>query len=126
NEVLMYRELGWFFQHKMGANLDDGNVFYKQQWMKEMARVFGKTNSPNLQELISPQTEDARQRAFLLTNEFKMDPVFMMQVDERYGPLEWRLPEAHAIYWASKGLEAAKENPTKIQPDDLITLRRVI
>jgi hypothetical protein len=47
-------------------------------------------------------------------------------VDQERGPLEWRLPESHAIYWAAKGLQAAKENPTRITPDDLITLRRVI
>ena len=55
-----------------------------------------------------------------------MDPQFMKEVDERYGPLEWRLPEAHAIYWAALGLKKAAENPTKIKEDDLITLRRVI
>lgn len=126
NEVLIYRELAWFFQHKMGQNLDDANIYYKQQWLKEMARVFGKTNRPNLEELISPQTDDARQRAALLREEFKMDPAFMKAVDERFGPLEWRLPEAHAIYWASVGLEKAKLNPAKVNPDDLIQLRRVI
>jgi hypothetical protein len=47
-------------------------------------------------------------------------------VDERHGPLEWRLPEAHAIYWASVGLEKAKLNPSKISQDDLIQLRRTI
>jgi hypothetical protein len=36
-----------------------------------------------------------------------------------YGPLEWRLPEAHAIYWATLGLKESKKK-------DLITLRRVI
>ena len=50
----------------------------------------------------------------------------MKEVNERYGPLEWRLPEAHAIYWAACGLRAADRNPTKIKQDDLITLRRVI
>jgi hypothetical protein len=55
-----------------------------------------------------------------------MDPQFMKEVDERYGPLEWRLPEAHAIYWAALGLKKAAENPTKVKEDDLITLRRVI
>ena len=48
------------------------------------------------------------------------------EVDERYGPLEWRLPEAHSIYWAAMGLKKAAENPTKVKEDDLITLRRVI
>jgi len=90
-----------------------------------MAVVFANAN-PNLDELINPQTADATQRARLLREKYKMDPEFMKQVDERYGPLEWRLPEAHAIYWAAKGLEAAKANPSKINPEDLITLRRVV
>ena len=126
NETLIYRELGWFFQHKLGQNLDDANIYYKQQWANEMAKVFDK-KKPNLEELIHPQTEDQKQRRQLLIEKYKMDPEFMKTVDERYGPLEWRLPEAHAIYWAAEGLKRAQENPDKIpKKDDLITLRRVI
>ena len=125
NEVLIYRELSWFYQHKMGANLDDANMYYKEMWAREMARVFGDKKA-DLDELIHPQTDDARRRSQLLTNEFKLDPVFMKQVDERYGPLEWRMPEAHAIYWAALALEAAKLNPTKVKSEDLIQVRRNI
>jgi hypothetical protein len=125
NETLIYRELAWFFQHKMGQNLDDANMYYKQEWANEMAAVFAK-KAPDLNELINPQTDDARARAALLRNKYKMDPQFMKEVDDQYGPLEWRLPEAHAIYWGAMGLKAAKLNPTKIKQDDLITLRRVI
>lgn len=125
NETLIYRELAWFFQHKMGANLDDANMVYKQEWANEMAAVFAK-KTPNLDELIHPQTDDQKERARLLREKYKMDPALMKEVNERYGPLEWRLPEAHAIYWAVCGLKAAEKNPTKIKKDDLITLRRVI
>jgi len=125
NETLLYRELGWFFQHKMGQNLDDANMYYKQEWANEMATVFGKVK-PNLDELINPQTADAWHRLSLLTNKYKMDPRMMKEVDQRYGPLEWRLPEAHAVYWAALGLKVAAQNPTKTKTDDLITLRRVI
>jgi hypothetical protein len=125
NAILIYRELAWFFQHKLGQNLDDAASYYKQQWADEMAQVFGK-KTPNLDELIHPQTEDQKERARLLRQKYKMDPEFMKQVDERYGPLEWRLPEAHAIYWAALGLKDAEEHPNKIKPEDLITLRRVI
>lgn len=125
NETLIYRELAWFFQHKMGQNLDDANMTYKQGWADEMAVVFAK-KTPNLDELINPQTEDQRERAKILREKYKMDPVLMKEVDQRYGPLEWRLPESHAIYWAELGLKKAAENPTKIKPEDLITLRRVI
>src|SRR5208337_5017376 len=40
--------------------------------------------------------------------------------------LDWRLPEAHAIYWASRSLEKAKENPDNVKTNDLPQLRRVI
>ena len=50
----------------------------------------------------------------------------MKEVDDRYGPLEWRLPEAHAIYWAALGLREAERHPDKVKQSDLITLRRVI
>jgi hypothetical protein len=40
-------------------------------------------------------------------------------VDETYGPLEWRLPESHAVYWATVGFQKSRKK-------DLITLRRTI
>lgn len=125
HDVMIHRELAWHFQHKMGANLDDANMYYKNMWAREMARVFGE-KTLDLDELINPTTEDARRRRHILTNDFKMDPQFMKKVNEEYGPVEWRLPEAHAIYWAAKGLAMAELNPTKINPDDLIQLSRVI
>jgi hypothetical protein len=125
NETLLYRELSWQFQHKMGANLDDANMVYKQEWLKEMTIVFG-TNQPNVAEFLAPKDMDTLQRLNLLTNKYKMDPVFMLQVDEQYGPMEWRLPEAHAVYWAAVGLEKARLNPTKVKADELIQLRRSI
>jgi hypothetical protein len=124
-EPLLYRELAWFFQHKMGHNLDDANMYYKQHWANEMSQVFGLTR-PNFDELIKPQTSNDFFRLNLLTNIYKMDPKTVKDVDAEYGPLEWRLPEAHAIYWAARGLDAAKLNERRIDPDLLIQLRRAI
>ena len=125
NELLIYRELAGFFQHKMGQNLDDANMYYKRAWYEEMSKVF--TNArPDFAELINPQTEDARARAKLLREKFKLDPKFLREVDGRCGPLEWRLPEAHAVYWAMRGLRAAQDNPGRVNPDDLIALERMI
>ena len=58
-------------------------------------------------------------RAALLRDKYKLDPARMKAVDDHWGPLDWRLPESHAIYWATLGLEKSK-------PEQLITLRRVI
>lgn len=119
NETLIYRELAWHFQHKMGANLDNAHMTYKREWMRMMTEVFGNAGKPNWEELLNPQTDDAKQRAKLVREKYKLDPKLMREVDEKYGPLEWRLPETHAIYWASLGLKNSK-------PEQLITLRRAI
>ncbi len=116
DEPLIYRELAWFFQHKLGQDLDDAHLYYKAAWAKEMEDVLGGTNYV---ALINPQTPDEKARAVRLREKYKLDPRHMQEVDEEYGPLEWRLPESHAIYWATLGLQRAKQK-------DLITLRRAI
>jgi len=125
NSVDIYRELGWFFQHKMGANMDDANMFYKSQWAGEMRPFFGP-NGTNFDLLLNPPDAAARTNAARFRDQFKMDAAFAKSVDAQYGPFDWRLPEAHAIYWGARGLQAAKENPDKVKADDLIKLRRII
>jgi hypothetical protein len=125
DDVLIYRELAWFFQHKMGQNLDDANLYFKQQWAGEMTPFFGP-NGTNFDALINPQTAAERTNAFLLRDKYKLDAVFAKKVDAEWGPLDWRLPEAHAIYWGAFGLAQAKKHPDKVNPDDLIKLRRNI
>ncbi len=117
-EALIYRELGWFFQHKMGQNLDDAHLVYKYEWGKEMTRALGGVR-PDYDALLNPQTEEDQQRVQYLREKLKMDPAIMKKADDAYGPLEWRLPEASAIYWGMVGLENSNNK-------DLITLRRLI
>lgn len=123
-EIILYKELAWFFLHKLGQDLDDAQKFYKEQWAQIMSEAIPGPR-PDFDELINPQT-DARQRARVLLEKLRMDPVLMKEVDERYGPLEWRLPEASAIYWAAAGLKIATEYPQKVSADDVIHLRRLI
>lgn len=92
-----------------------------------MEEVLGK--QPNYEALLHPKTADETNRVRVLREKYKMDPELMKRIDDEYGPLEWRLPEASAIYWAAEGLKRAKENPNRIgtEPtEDLIVLRRVI
>lgn len=117
DETLLYRELSWFFQHKMGNNLDDAHQFYKTAWATEMQGLFG--GKPNFTTLLSPQTAEEKERVKLLREKYKMDPQLMKESDELYGPLEWRLPDAHAIYWAEAGRRRAKNEEQQ-------TLRRSI
>lgn len=42
-------------------------------------------------------------RAQLLWNVYKMDPQWMLKMMEQWGPLDWRLPQPHGLYWFSYG-----------------------
>ncbi|HSH95934.1 MAG TPA: hypothetical protein VK968_17440, partial [Roseimicrobium sp.] len=118
HEPLLYRELAWFFQHKMGQNMDDGHLYYKFSWAYDFQKVIGEPPY-SFDRFIEPKTDADRENGRQLKDTYKMEAKLMKSIDEQYGPLDWRLPEAHAIYWASKGLEKAKGN-------DLLSLRRVV
>ncbi|MFC1737652.1 hypothetical protein ACFL1G_01210 [Planctomycetota bacterium] len=64
------------------------------------------------------QKFDLFAKAYHLLNTWKLNPVLMQQLNQKYGPidwndpnthhpLEWRHPDTHAIYWAVKGLQVA-------------------
>tara|TARA_R110000737_G_scaffold2923_16_gene9794 strand:- start:40236 stop:42224 length:1989 start_codon:yes stop_codon:yes gene_type:complete len=47
-------------------------------------------------------------RKKLLVNEYNMEPVRMVQQVRKYGPIDWRLPSAHALYWSSRGTDVGR------------------
>lgn len=118
-DPLLHRELAWIFQDKMGKYTDLAHKYYKQQWILEMYDVLG-TNAAT-DQLLNPQTDDERRRATTLREQYKLDPAFMKQVDEKYGPLDWRMPESHGIYWAALGLTRCKGSSF-----DMLSLRRTL
>ncbi len=99
----IYAELARQFHHKMGANLDDAHLTYKAHWADEMHRALGGGH-PDFAELLNPTTPEMKARVETLVSRYKLDPALMKKVDDTYGPLEWRLPETHAIYWATRGI----------------------
>jgi hypothetical protein len=117
NETRLYRDLSWLYQHKIGANLDDAHMTYKLRLAQEMQRVLGPHG--DIKDLLDPTTPEARAKLRELRERFKLDPKIMDQVDKEYGPFDWRLPDAHAVYWAEMGRIYAK-------PEDQETLRRSI
>ena len=53
NSILLYQQMSWIFQSKMGQNMDDANQYYKEQWAGEMMPFFGP-NGTNFVDLINP------------------------------------------------------------------------
>jgi hypothetical protein len=117
NETRLYRDLSWLYQHKIGAYLDDAHMLYKLRWAQEMQGVLG--GRPDFKELLNPTTPEARERVRKLREIYKMDPKIIQRVDEEYGPFDWRLPDAHAVYWAELGRIYGR-------PEEQETLRRSV
>ena len=62
----------------------------------------------------------------VLEGEYNMDPQLMLELMDRYGPLDWRHPAAHALYWGSRGTANAAEAMNKKEIDALNTYRQNI
>ncbi len=60
-------------------------------------------------------------KAYYLRNTWKLEPEFIVHLNKKYGPvdykepnkvlpLDWTLPDVHAMYWAAMGLQKAGED----------------
>ena len=137
DQALLYRELSWLYQHKIGQNLDDAHMTYKLHWAQEMQDIF-KGGRPDIQALEHPKTAAENEQAGKLRDVYKMEPEIIQKVDDEYGPFDWRLPDAHAIYWAELFRQHSRTNgagndtlwPTPNSYDtnsyDIDTLRRSV
>lgn len=112
HDVNIYKELAWFYRHKIGDNLDDANMLYKFNLAVEMQDVLG--GRPDFEALINPQTSEDRLRAKKLTEDFHMDPKIVEEVDKQFGPLDWRLPDATALYWTEMGVRNGDKEDTEL------------
>ncbi|MBR2509310.1 MAG: hypothetical protein IKB71_06140 [Lentisphaeria bacterium] len=164
-DPVLYKELGWIFQHKIGNVLDDAQQYYKNQLANDMRLVV--TQDPDWQGIADapasdedflktyPENSDVRNaitragfltmeelhrafranskvpdslakalgnnqvmihkmdnflRAQYLRDKYKLDPDMILELNNKYGKLDWRLPEAQAIYWATMGLKKTPGN----------------
>ncbi|MBN1864808.1 MAG: hypothetical protein JW808_07905 [Victivallales bacterium] len=182
-DPILYKELGWIYQHKIGNIMDDANQYYKNQLANQMMAVFGKgepdwermaaapDNEEDLMKTLGTTEEfwnklmeqdldfrekytsfadiekdfkifrrlpqkvrnalgddpakiailDNYMRAKWLKEAYKLDAAFILDLNRKYGDLDWRLPEAHAIYWASKGIENDAKGEVNVDCERMIT-----
>jgi hypothetical protein len=97
----LHFELGWIYQHKIGRAFDRASAYFQQRLALDMDRAVpgGFADYTRLRPGTAP--------ADTFRAETGLEPAFMQAVDEHYGPLDWRLPETHALYWAFRGLSAS-------------------
>lgn len=59
-------------------------------------------------------------RLTALRERYHLDPIAMRDIDARLGPLDWRLPQAHAIYWATQSRAVARREFDQVAADRMI------
>lgn len=96
----LHWELGWLYVDKVGGSLDEAQSYYRVAFALEMTPVFpeGRADYPAL----------ARPEASAALASLRLRPDTMATLDRTYGPLDWRLPATHAIYWGYTGREAGR------------------
>jgi hypothetical protein len=97
----LHGELSWLFYHKIGMDLDSSAQHYKQQWAKQMMPLVGQEGHPDFVQLQADPKAQERLR------HIGLDVITMQALDAKYGPLDWRVAETHALYWAYRGQQFA-------------------
>jgi tetratricopeptide (TPR) repeat protein len=97
----LYWNLAWIFQFKLGGRSDRAATYYKARWAGDMQALLGGAR-PDYAAL-SEQTRNT------LKQVYRMEPEIMQAVETTYGPLDWRLPHTHAVYWAFRGKQLARD-----------------
>lgn len=59
----------------------------------------------------------------VLEDRYRMDPAEMLAVMERYGPLDWRHPHSHGIYWSEQGVKVARNLERREKVNELMLVR---
>ena len=77
---------------------------------KEVAALLVETLVPHLQKRI-------------LEDRYHMRTADMLTTMERYGPLDWRHPNAHGVYWSEKGVAASQTLARRKDVNELMLVR---
>ena len=101
----IYFELGWMFQNKLASHFDDAHQLYKKKWAEEMTKLLGDGYPDYAAIKNDPATIKK------MTEHYKLIPEIMQEIDTKYGPLDWRCPFTHSVYW---GYRAKQHAPNEI------------
>jgi hypothetical protein len=87
----IYSELAFLFHHKIGGDSDPAHDYFQQQWMREMDAVLQNGSWPTLRTV------------------YKIEPQKMEQLEKEVGPVDWRAPSTHSLYWLYEALPRASD-----------------
>lgn len=111
------------------------NAALEKSGQKTLIRRYMGERSQALADLLADTSMAPAWDAYLaflrrrvLTDTYKMEPERMLRFTEKYGPIDWRNPAAHALYWSARGVENALTRATDetMKDYDFINTDRVV
>jgi hypothetical protein len=85
-------------------------------------------NDPQYKDVWEPLVLHVRNR--VLTQDFHMEVDRMIRYTDKYGPLDWRHPSTHALYWSARGVEEAgdrvRDDKKNQQDFDFLNTDRIV
>jgi len=90
----LYAELALIYYYRIGADADVFHLSYKRRLAGLTEAALGGAHLP-----AAPLTVSQKQHLELLG----MDEAWMRKIERQYGRVDWRMPHAHALYWAVRG-----------------------
>jgi len=112
-------ELGWIFVDRVGGTSGNRFNYYIRKWSEIMGEYmkYGDCN----EILMMNEIPDSNEKKFLtdgklnqseninffnktnaMRKKMKLDTERMLYIDRRYGPFNWLLPQATAVYWGAR------------------------
>ena len=111
HDLELYKQTAWIYSHKIGRNLDDAHLYYKTRLYEQVYDITGPDFSAvqTAEHLISENPSVVASAANVQTQlkeklGLELELMIKLEKDPFLGPLDWRLPQVQAIYWAKKGL----------------------
>ena len=65
-------------------------------------------------------------RQALTADDVNMSPRFMYELAERFGPIDYRHPASHALYWSALGIDRVREDRGRSEHGILNTRRNIL
>ncbi|MGA2265706.1 MAG: hypothetical protein ABSH10_04670 [Phycisphaerae bacterium] len=133
--LLLYKDLAWIFYQKIGSNLDDMHMVYKQRWVAEMQHLLGAPPPGATAEVIDAfrpiaqapldKTTDRQGRDLIQDDQLRLleaDPnvaEYVRLLEEQGIPIDRNLLDAYNRFSREQPVEMVRiQPPTVSTPQD--------
>ena len=104
-------ELAWILVDRIGGKSDNQSHYYVRKWTEIMSKYLKNGNRKEIIQMIDFIAKHAEYREEKtpeatkinkLETTLKLKPEKMLGIDKQYGPFNWLLPQASAVYWGAR------------------------